>query len=173
VQTLVFGWSELPEAALNDLAEIASDLGVAITAQGLDERTNKAAVTLFETLSQESLRWFQQRVPLDVAVLRQFTAVEILDSTCIALPATLKQTYPGSGGDAGGCAVGGSAGGAAGAELVCADGRRGPARDLVSRAGVSREWSASVCAPKGMRTCPLYPVAMVLPSQESPGALRE
>ena len=106
VQTLVFGWSEQPEAALNDLAEIASDLGVAITAQGLDERTNKAAVTLFETLSQESLRWFQQRVPLDVAVLRQFTAVEILDSTCIALPATLKQTYPGSGGDAGGCAVG-------------------------------------------------------------------
>jgi hypothetical protein len=99
VQTLVFGWSEQPEAALNDLAEIASDLGVAITAQGLDERINQAAVTLFETLSQESLRWLQQRVPLDVGVLRQFTAVEILDSTCIALPATLKETYPGSGGD--------------------------------------------------------------------------
>lgn len=99
VQTLVLGWSEQPEASLNDLAEMAADLGVAITAQGLDERINSAAVTLFETLCQESLRWFQQRVPLDIAVLRQFTAVEILDSSCIALPATLKETYPGSGGD--------------------------------------------------------------------------
>ena len=99
VQTLVLGWSEQPEASLNDLAEMAADLGVAITAQGLDERINSAAVTLLETLCQESLRWFQQRVPLDIAVLRQFTAVEILDSSCIALPATLKETYPGSGGD--------------------------------------------------------------------------
>lgn len=99
VQTLVLGWSEQPEAALNDLAEVAADLGVAITAQGLDERINSAAVTLFETLSQTSLRMFQQRVPLDVAILRQFTAIEILDSSCIALPATLKASYPGSGGD--------------------------------------------------------------------------
>jgi hypothetical protein len=99
VQTLVLGWGEQPEASLNDLAETAADLGVDITAQGLDERINAAAVALFETLCQESLRWFQQRVPLDVAVLRQFTAVEILDSSCIALPATLKETYPGSGGD--------------------------------------------------------------------------
>jgi len=99
VQTLVLGWSEQPEASLNDLAEMAADLGVVITAQGLDERINSAAVTLFETLCQESLRWFQQRVPLDVAILRQFTAVEILDSSCIALPATLKESYPGSGGD--------------------------------------------------------------------------
>jgi len=99
VQTLVFGWSEQPEAALNDLAEVAADLGVAITAQGLDQRINDAAVTLFETLSQESLRWLQQRIPLDVAVLRPFTAVEILDSTCIGLPAALKESYPGSGGD--------------------------------------------------------------------------
>jgi hypothetical protein len=90
----VCGWAEQPEASLNDLAETAADLGVSITAQGLDERINAAAVALFEALSQESLRW-----PLDVAVLRQFTAVEILDSRCIALPATRKASYPGSGGD--------------------------------------------------------------------------
>ena len=30
VQTLVLGWSEQPEASLNDLAEMAADLGVAI-----------------------------------------------------------------------------------------------------------------------------------------------
>jgi hypothetical protein len=99
VQTLVCGWAEQPEASLNDLAETAADLGVSITAQGLDERINAAAVALFEALSQESLRWFQQRRPLDVAVLRQFTAVEILDSSYIALPATLKESYPGSAGD--------------------------------------------------------------------------
>jgi len=99
VQTLVFGWSEQPQAALNDLAETAADLGVAITAQGLDERITAAAVRLFETLCQESLRWFQQRLPLDLVVLRQFTAVEIVDSTCIALPAALRDAYPGSGGD--------------------------------------------------------------------------
>ena len=90
VQTLVFGWSEQPQAALNDLAETAADLGVAITAQGLDERITAAAVRLFETLCQERLRWFQQRLPLDLVVLRQFTAVEIVDSTCIALPAALR-----------------------------------------------------------------------------------
>ncbi len=99
VQTLVLGWSAPPEASLNDLAEVAADLGVAITAQGLDERIHAAAVTLFETLSRESLRQFHQRVPLDVAILRQFTAVKILDSSYIALPATLAETFPGSGGD--------------------------------------------------------------------------
>lgn len=99
VQTLVCGWSEQPEASLNDLAEVAADLGVEITAQGLDERINDAAVRLFETLAQESLRWFQQRIPLDIALLRQFTAIEILDSSHIALPATLQDAYPGSGGD--------------------------------------------------------------------------
>jgi hypothetical protein len=99
VQTLVFGWSENPIAALNDLAETAADLGVAITAQGLNERINDAAVRLFETLCQQSLRWFQQRIALDLALLRQFTAVEIVDSSCIALPETLGKIYPGSGGD--------------------------------------------------------------------------
>ncbi|MBM4341660.1 MAG: IS4 family transposase [Deltaproteobacteria bacterium] len=99
VETLVLGWSERPTASLNDLAETAADLDVAISAQGLDQRINEAAVKLFAALCQESLRWFQQRVPLAVAILRQFTAVEILDSSCIALPATLKETYPGSGGD--------------------------------------------------------------------------
>lgn len=99
VETLVCGWSAQPTASLNALAEIAADLGVDITAQGLDERINAAAVQLFETLAQESLRWFRQRVPLALAILRQFTAVEILDSSCITLPATLQAAYPGSGGD--------------------------------------------------------------------------
>lgn len=99
VETLVCGWSAQPTASLNALAETAADLGVDITAQGLDERINAAAVQLFETLAQESLRWFRQRVPLELAILRQFTAVEILDSSCITLPTTLQEAYPGSGGD--------------------------------------------------------------------------
>jgi hypothetical protein len=99
LKTLVFGWSENPRASLNDLAQTADDLGVEITTQGLDERIHARAVKFMQEMSQKSLLLFRNEIPLNIAVLEQFTAVELLDSTIIALPETLQEEFPGCGGD--------------------------------------------------------------------------
>jgi hypothetical protein len=99
LKTLVFGWSENPRASLNDLAQTADDLGVEITAQGLDERIHARTVKFMEEMSQKSLLLFRNETPLNIAVLKQFAAVELLDSTIMELPETLQEEFPGCGGD--------------------------------------------------------------------------
>ena len=99
LQTLVFGWSENPRASLNDLADVADDLGVEITAQGLDERIHERTVDFFKGQFSQSIELLKNEIPLEVEILQQFKAVELLDSTTIALPDSLQEEYPGCGGD--------------------------------------------------------------------------
>ena len=98
-QTMVFGFLDEPAATLNDLAQTSEELGVTITPQGLDERINPAAVAFLKQLFQQSMASFRNTTPLEVALLTQFPAVEITDSTVIALPASLQAEFPGCGGD--------------------------------------------------------------------------
>ncbi|MBU0492470.1 MAG: IS4 family transposase [Chloroflexi bacterium] len=105
VQTLVFGFLDEPQATLNDLAQTSAELGVTITPQGLDERLTSAAVTFLKQMFQQSMALFRNTTPLDVAFLTQFPAVEITDSTVIALPPSLQEEFPGCGGDGPAAAV--------------------------------------------------------------------
>ena len=50
LKTLVFGWVDNPLATLENLAEMADDLGVEITAQGIDNRIHDRAVDFLEAI---------------------------------------------------------------------------------------------------------------------------
>jgi hypothetical protein len=99
LQTLTFGWIENPSASLNDLADVADDLGVKITGSGINERIHERTVDFMQNMFSESVELFRNHMPLKIDILQQFSAIELLDSTTIALPDSLHEEYPGCGGD--------------------------------------------------------------------------
>jgi Transposase DDE domain len=99
VQTLTFGFMEMPEATLNQLAQVSTDLGVPVTPQGLEERMTGAAVRFLRSMLGESLKLFRQEQSLPVELLDRFSAVHLLDSSSVALPAVMADEFPGCGGD--------------------------------------------------------------------------
>lgn len=99
VKTLVFGWVDNPNATLENLAEMADDLGVEITAQGIDNRINDKAVNFLEKQFNESMNLFKNELKIDVKILQQFSSVELIDSTTVALPNSMLKHYLGCGGN--------------------------------------------------------------------------
>ena len=97
VQTLVFGWLQLPEASYSELAQTARALDVDVTRQTIVNRmTHETAETLKATLeiaSKQSITLTPQTLPL----LHQFTGVYVQDSTWITLPDELHSVWKGAG----------------------------------------------------------------------------
>jgi len=63
VQTLTFGFIEMPEATLNQSTQVSTDLGVPVTPQGLEERMTDAAVRFLRSLLSKSLKLSCQVYP--------------------------------------------------------------------------------------------------------------
>jgi hypothetical protein len=97
---LVAGFIQHPTASYNILAQVATDYGVSVTRQAIQQRLTRSAVTFFQHLFQCSLHMLQQQVvSLPIPILTQFHSVYLLDSSQIALPARLANQYPAPGGD--------------------------------------------------------------------------
>lgn len=93
-QGMILGLLQTPNASLNEIAHCCSRLGVDISKQGLAQRLDAAAVLLLAGLLQKGLEYsVDGRLPL--SVLSRFSAVWVLDSTQIALPASLQQIFLG------------------------------------------------------------------------------
>jgi hypothetical protein len=100
IQTLVLGYLADPDAALEDLAQTAALLGHPVSPQALDQRfTAPLARCLERLLGQAAGRAAGD--PATAAVLRQFTAVLVQDSTRLTLPAALADYWRGGGTRAG------------------------------------------------------------------------
>lgn len=99
LQTFVLGFVQHPEASLNLLCQVAADLGVEITKQGLQKRLTSKAVAFLQTMFDDSKEALQNKVPIPLTLLTQFTAVQLVDSSGIALPDSLVDEFPGAGGD--------------------------------------------------------------------------
>lgn len=99
LQVLVFGFIEKPQGSLNHLAQVSLDLGVEITAQGIDERINEHSVAFLKEMFSQAMETFKNDRPLPLEVLQPFTAVNILDSSVKALPDNMVEEYPGCGGE--------------------------------------------------------------------------
>jgi hypothetical protein len=99
LKALVFGFLEKPKASLNDLAQVIADLGVEVTAQGLDERINVLSVDFLGKLFSKAMEQFKSELPLPLPVLQQFTAINLVDSTQKELPENMQDEYPGCGGN--------------------------------------------------------------------------
>jgi len=95
VETRVVGLLERPEASLNELVAVSAELGVAISEPGLQERINRKGVELLARLLKKMLERLQNPVSLPGEVLRQFSAIYVLDSSIVTLPPSMQETFAG------------------------------------------------------------------------------
>jgi len=96
VQILVLGWLAKPQASLNELIQVGRDLGVHISAAALQQRITERTVALLQELAGVALQRLQQPTRLPEAVLKHFSAVNIVDSSLIQLPDHLQAHFRGS-----------------------------------------------------------------------------
>jgi hypothetical protein len=97
VQTLVFGWLATPEATVEQLAQMASRLGVDVSAQAIDQRFTPATATLLQEVLTASIQHVVSADPVAIPILQRFTSVRVHDSTTIGLPDALTTTWAGCG----------------------------------------------------------------------------
>jgi IS4 transposase len=100
VQTLVLSCMDQAEASLNQMVQWSDELGLELTAQGLNKRLNKRAVMFLWRLVAEAVARLRRQVGVPEAQLEQFKEIAILDSTQVALPDCLRDQFAGSGGNA-------------------------------------------------------------------------
>src|SRR5262245_2739164 len=97
VQALTFGWLANPRAALDELADLAADLGCPVSPQALDQRlTPQAADCLSHTLHAALLR-LARADPVAAPLLERFAGVYVRDCSTITLPGGLAGAWPGVG----------------------------------------------------------------------------
>jgi hypothetical protein len=98
LKALVLGFLEKPSASLNEIAQSCLDFGIAVTTQAVDGRINAFSVIFFQKMFCQALTLFKNRQPIKLAILQQFTAINLVDSTTKALPDDMEAEYPGCGG---------------------------------------------------------------------------
>ncbi len=97
-QALVFGWLANAQASLENLAQAAAAVGVAISAQGLDQRLGEAAATFLEDLLGAAVQAVVAADAVAIPLVQRFSAVVLLDCSTIVLPDVLAPWWPGCGG---------------------------------------------------------------------------
>lgn len=101
LQTFLFGWLENPDATLTQLTTMAARLGVPVSPQALDQRFTSAFITFLDRLLDQLQPEIVAAPPVAIPLLRQFSAVYLLDTTQLALPDRWAERWPGTGGSAG------------------------------------------------------------------------
>lgn len=97
LKAMVLGFLEKPGSSLNELAQSFLDLGIEVTAQGIDERINAFSVAFLRKLFSQALELFRNKCPLPLSVLQQFSAINLVDSSTKSLPENMADEYPGCG----------------------------------------------------------------------------
>lgn len=96
VQTLVLGWLSQADASLNELAQLAQNLGVHVSGSAIHERLNTAAIELLGRVLVSALRQKFEAARLPVKLLEKFSAIHVTDSTQMTLPDTLREEFRGT-----------------------------------------------------------------------------
>jgi hypothetical protein len=101
--TTVLGWLKNPDASLDELAQVAAALGVAVTPQGLDGRFTREAADFMEQLLNAAVsEVVAAGEPVAVPLLERFNGVILQDSSIINLPDSLAEKWRGCGDSVGG-----------------------------------------------------------------------
>lgn len=98
VQSLVFGWLAKPSASIEELARTARARGIAISAQGLEQRFGPAAAALLEQVLATMVQTLVLTTAVAIPLLRRFRGVYVMDSTTVRLPDVFRERWPGCGG---------------------------------------------------------------------------
>lgn len=99
-ETLITGCLSDPLISLERLCKLIDQRGVQITKQGLHQRFNAEATLLMQNLFTESLKAFKTERQAVLDLLKPFHSIKLLDSSGVELPAGLKASFKGYGGDA-------------------------------------------------------------------------
>ena len=99
VQTLLFGWLNNPQATLQQLAQMAGSVGVAISPQGLDQRFTQTAAGFLQRLLEAAVTHVVTAHPVTIPLIQRFAGVYLLDSSTMVLPDELSQVWRGCGGN--------------------------------------------------------------------------
>lgn len=97
IQTLVFGWMDNPEATLEELVQTASDVGLDISAQGLDQRFDQKASDFMKKMLELAVSKVISADSATIPILNRFNGVYIQDGSVVSLPDELSHIYPGCG----------------------------------------------------------------------------
>src|SRR5260221_4985865 len=118
VQSLILGWLQEPEITLDGLTQVLERREVSISGSGLSQRFTSEAATFLQRVLERLSAEQMQVEPVEIALLKPFSAVILEDSSSITLPPKLAEVWRG---------CGGSAGASEGAIklFVCWDGLRG------------------------------------------------
>jgi hypothetical protein len=95
LKAVVLGFLEKPDASLNEMAQSFLDIGVEVTAQGIDERINAFSVAFLRAIFAQVLELFKNKCPA-FGCLQQFSAINLVDSST-NLPDNMADEYPGCG----------------------------------------------------------------------------
>jgi hypothetical protein len=101
VQSLILGWLQEPEITLDGLTQVLERREVSISASGLSQRFTPEAATLVQRVLERLSAEQMQVEPVEIALLKQFSAVILEDSSSITLPPKLAEVWRGCGGSAG------------------------------------------------------------------------
>jgi Transposase DDE domain len=100
-QALIFGWLQDPEVTMSGLTQILQRRAVTISEPGLSERFTEHAASFLEQVLHEVTQQQLQAEAAPSALLRQFSAVLVEDSSTISLPEQLAEVWQGCGGSLG------------------------------------------------------------------------
>ena len=101
VQSLILGWLQEPDITLDGLTQVLERREVSISAPGLSQRFTPEAATLLQRVLERLCAEQMQVEPVEIALLKQFSAVMLEDSSSITLPPQLAEVWQGCGGSVG------------------------------------------------------------------------
>lgn len=100
-KTFVLGFLQNPEASDEELAQMATQCGVEVTPQAIDQRHTPALMKFLEELFRGAAKVVVGSNQALAPILERFTSVTALDSSTITLPDEMKPQFPGCGGSYG------------------------------------------------------------------------
>ena len=95
--TLVYGWLAHRTATVEQLAQMAARVDVAVSPQAIDRRFTSATADLLRAVLRASMQQVVAADPVTIPILQRFTSVRVHDSTTISLPDALTSTWRGCG----------------------------------------------------------------------------
>jgi hypothetical protein len=101
VQTLILGWLQEAQITLDGLTQVLQRREVSLWASGLSHRFTPEGATLLQRVLERLSAEQMQVEPVEIALLKQCSAVILEDRSSITLPSKLAEIWHGCGGSAG------------------------------------------------------------------------
>ncbi len=101
VQTLILGWLQEPEITLDGQTQVLERREVSISGSGFSQRFTPEAGALLQRVLERLSAEQMEVEPVEIALLKPFSAVILEDSSSITLPPKLAEVWRGCGGSPG------------------------------------------------------------------------